>query len=83
MVPAVDRNRYVANFPRKSSVGTAVFRMPGVIPTTGAHFSIDMNDFRESQIFRTASHAPLDASARAHFQHFVKILITGTTARPQ
>ena len=63
MVPAVGRNRYVTDLTQKSSVGTAVFRMPRVIPTTGVVFSIDMIDFRESRNFRTASLALLDASA--------------------
>ena len=44
-VLAVGQNRYVEDFARKSSVGTAVFRMPRVITTTGILLGIDMNDF--------------------------------------
>ena len=44
-VLAVGQNRYVEDFARKSSVGTAVFRMPRVITTTGVLLRIDINDF--------------------------------------
>ena len=63
------RNRYVTDFPRKSRDRTAVFRMPGVIPTIRTRFPIDLNDIRESKNFRTTSLARLDASARVNIQH--------------
>ena len=75
------RNRYVTDFPRKSRDRTAVFRMPGTIPTIRTRFPIDLIDFRESKNFRTASLAPLDASARADILHLVKIPTTGAHSK--